>query len=173
MRSGEGRAPGRRAADPLSLSLPPVGGGNGASSDLPSPPRGEGPGERGSHPRTILVALALLLLAVPAAAADAERGRAIVVDRTKGLCLLCHSGPFPEQRAMGTLAPDLAAVGARLTLPEIRQRLADPAATNPDTIMPSYARTDGLVRVAGPLRGRPILTDQEIDDVAAFLATLK
>jgi len=172
MRSGEGRAPGRRAADPLSLSLSPRGGGNGASSDLPSP-RGEGPGERGSHRRTILVALALLLLAVPAAAADAERGRAIVVDRTKGLCLLCHSGPFPEQRAMGTLAPDLAGVGARLTLPEIRQRLADPAATNPDTVMPSYARTDGLVRVAGPLRGRPILTDQEIDDVAAFLATLK
>ncbi|MFN8928114.1 MAG: sulfur oxidation c-type cytochrome SoxX [Rhodospirillales bacterium] len=173
MRSGEGRAPGRRAADPLSLSLPPVGGGNGASSDLPSPPRGEGPWERGSHPRTILVALALLLLAVPAAAADAERGRAIVVDRTKGLCLLCHSGPFPEQRAMGTLAPDLAGVGARLTLPEIRQRLADPAATNPDTVMPSYARTDGLVRVAGPLRGRPIVTDAEIADVAAFLATLK
>ncbi|MFN8719577.1 MAG: sulfur oxidation c-type cytochrome SoxX [Rhodospirillales bacterium] len=172
MRSGEGRAPGRRAADPLSLSLSPRGGGNGASSDLPSP-RGEGPGERGSHRRTILVALALLLLAVPAAAADAARGRAIGVDRTKGLCLLCHSGPFPEQRAMGTLAPDLAGVGARLTLPEIRQRLADPAATNPDTVMPSYARTDGLVRVAGPLRGRPILTDQEIDDVAAFLATLK
>lgn len=120
-----------------------------------------------------MIALALSLFASPAAAGDAERGRAIIVDRSRGLCLLCHSGPFPEVRAMGTLAPDLSGVGARLSPSEIRLRLVDPAATNPDTVMPSYARSDGLVRVAGPFRGRPILTDQEIDDVAAYLATLK
>jgi L-cysteine S-thiosulfotransferase len=133
-------------------------------------------GEPGRRATMAALLLAAVLVAAPAAAeiaGDPARGRAIVTDRQKGLCLLCHSGPFPEQRAMGTLAPDLAGVGGRLTVADLRRRMVDPAADNPETVMPSYARTEGLVRVAGPLRGRPILNDQEIEDVVAFLATLK
>lgn len=104
---------------------------------------------------------------------DPARGRAIVVERQVGLCLLCHSGPFPEQRFMGDLAPDLSGVGARLSAAQIRLRIVDPGRVNPATIMPAYFKTDGLQRVAPAFRGKTILTAQQIEDVVAFLATLK
>ena len=104
---------------------------------------------------------------------DPLRGRAIVVSRQRGLCLLCHSGPFPEERFQGTLAPSLAGVGTRWSEGELRQRLIDPRAFNPDTIMPPYFRTDGLTRVGTAWQGRPVLGAQEIEDVVAFLVTLR
>ncbi len=103
---------------------------------------------------------------------DAARGRLIVADRQKGLCLLCHTGPFPEQRFQGSLAPDLAGSGARATPAQLRLRLVDPSRLNPATIMPGYHRVDGLTRVAPGLRGKPILNALEIEDVVAFLTTL-
>ena len=76
--------------------------------------------------------------AIPAPLAGAsgnpERGRAIVVDRRVGLCLLCHSGPFPEERLQGSLAPDLGGIGARLSPGQLRLRIVDSARINPDTI---------------------------------------
>src|SRR3989442_15300483 len=101
-----------------------------------------------------------------------QRGRAIVANRQVGLCLLCHSGPFPEERFQGNLAPDLRNA-ARLTEGEIRQRLVGPARANPQTIMPAYYRTEGLTRVAPSLRGKSILTAEQIEDVVAYLVTLK
>jgi sulfur-oxidizing protein SoxX len=104
---------------------------------------------------------------------DAERGRAIVVDRQKGLCLLCHTGPFPEQRFQGDIAPSLAGAGSRLSEGQLRLRLVDGARVNPRTVMPSYYRIDHLTRVAPAFRGRPILDAQDVEDVVAFLATLR
>lgn len=104
---------------------------------------------------------------------DPARGRAIVTDRQVGLCLLCHSGPFPEERFQGDLATNLAGVGSRLSEAQLRQRIVDPARINPATIMPAYHRTEGLTRVAAAFRGRPILTAEQIEDVVAFLTTLR
>lgn len=104
---------------------------------------------------------------------DSTRGRAIVADRQRGLCLLCHTGPFPEQRFQGTLAPDLRDAGARLSEGQLRLRLVDSSKVNPDTIMPAYYRIDGLTRVGAAWQGKPILTAEQIEDVVAFLATLK
>ena len=104
---------------------------------------------------------------------DAARGRAIVVDRTRGLCLLCHSGPFPEERFQGNLAPDLAGVGGRLSSGQLRLRLVDGRALNPETIMPPYYSLTGLTRVGPAWQGRQILSAAEIEDVVAFLATLR
>ncbi len=104
---------------------------------------------------------------------DAGRGRAVVADRQRGLCLLCHAGPFPEERFQGTLAPDLAGAGARWSEVQLRLRLVDGRRLNPDTIMPSYYRVDGLTRVGPAWRGKPVLTAGEIEDVVAFLATLR
>ena len=103
---------------------------------------------------------------------NAERGRAIVVKR-ESTCLLCHSGPFPVQRFQGDLSPGLQGAGARWSEGELRLRLVDAARLNPATIMPSYYRVDGLTRVAQNYRGKPVLTAEQIEDVVAYLKTLK
>jgi len=102
---------------------------------------------------------------------DPVRGRAIVGNRQVGLCLLCHSGPFPEERFQGNLAPDLRNAG-RLGEAQLRARLVDPARFNPQTIMPAYYRTEGT-RVAPSYRGKPVLSAEQIEDVVAYLSTLK
>ena len=115
--------------------------------------------------------------AIPAsltgAKGDPARGKAIVVNRQVGLCLLCHSGPFPEERFQGNMAPDLKGTGSRWSEGELRLRLVDARKLNPDTIMPPYYVVDGMNRVARSFRGKPILTAEQIEDVVAFLATLK
>jgi L-cysteine S-thiosulfotransferase len=109
------------------------------------------------------------LTAIPG---DPQRGRAIVASRQTGLCLLCHSGPFPEERFQGNLAPELSVSVARYTAPQLRARIVDPSYFNPQTIMPSYFRTTHLNRVASKYAGQPILSAQEIEDVVSYLISL-
>ena len=104
---------------------------------------------------------------------DAARGRAIVVNRQVGLCLLCHSGPFPEERFQGNLSPSLAGAGSRWSEGQLRLRIVDAARLNPATIMPPYYRTEGLERVAKAFVGKTILSAAQVEDVIAFLATLE
>jgi sulfur-oxidizing protein SoxX len=104
---------------------------------------------------------------------DALRGRAIVASRQVGLCLLCHTGPIPEERFQGNLAPDLSGAGLRWTEAQLRLRIADSSQINPDTIMPSYFRSQGFTRVAPAQQGKSILTAQQIEDVVAYLLTLR
>lgn len=101
------------------------------------------------------------------------RGRSIVVNRQLGLCLLCHSGPFQEERFQGDLAPDLGGAGARLSEGQLRLRMVDSGRVHAATIMPAYYRTEGLTRVAPAYQGKPILTPEQIEDVVAFLVTLR
>lgn len=103
---------------------------------------------------------------------DSARGRALVASRQVGLCLLCHSGPFPEERFQGNLAPDLKSA-ARLSEGELRARIVNPRRANPDSIMPAYFEIGSLVRVAPSFRGRTILTAEQIEDIVAYLLTLK
>ncbi|CAN1493237.1 Sulfur oxidation c-type cytochrome SoxX [Rhabdaerophilaceae bacterium] len=105
--------------------------------------------------------------------ADPANGRKIVADRRRGLCLLCHSGPFPEERFQGTLAPSLAGAGSRWTTGQLRMRIIDSSTINRQSIMPAYFRKEGQNRVARSHIGRTILTAEEIEDVTAFLATLR
>ena len=103
---------------------------------------------------------------------DPVRGRALVLERTS-TCILCHSGPFPETRFQGDLAPSLAGVGSRWSVAQLRLRLVDASRFNPDTIMPSYYRLDGLDRVGRTWQGKPILSAEQIEDIVAYLATLR
>ena len=104
---------------------------------------------------------------------DPVRGRAIVASRQQGLCLLCHTGPFPEERFQGNLAPDLAGAGQRWSRAQLRLRIVDARQLNPDTIMPAYHRTEALTRVAPAVAGMPLLGAQQVEDVVAFLETLR
>lgn len=104
---------------------------------------------------------------------NAASGRAIVANRQLGLCLLCHAGPLPEERFQGNLAPDLAGSGSRWSEGQLRLRLVDAGHLNPASIMPAYYRADGLTRVSTALQGKTLLAAQQIEDVVAFLLTLK
>lgn len=104
---------------------------------------------------------------------NAQRGRGIVANRQKGLCLLCHTGPFAEERFQGDLAPSLAGAGSRWNEGQLRLRIVDSRRVNAETIMPSYYRLDSLNRVGAAWQGQPVLTAAEIEDVVAFLLTLK
>jgi sulfur-oxidizing protein SoxX len=104
---------------------------------------------------------------------DAARGRAIVADHNRGLCLLCHSGPFPGDKFQGNIAPDLSGAGSRWSEGQLRLRIVDASKLNGDTIMPPFYRIDGLTRVGSAYRDKPVLTAMEIEDVVAYLMTLK
>ncbi len=104
---------------------------------------------------------------------DAMRGRALVVTRETANCVLCHALPDPAVRFAGDVGPSLAGVGTRLSVGQLRLRVADSLRLNPATVMPSYYRTAGLDRVAAAYRGRTILSAQEIEDIVAYLATLR
>jgi sulfur-oxidizing protein SoxX len=103
---------------------------------------------------------------------DAARGRSVVTDRSLGMCLLCHSAPLPE-RFQGNLAASLAGAGSRWSAGQLRFRIVDASRLDAGTIMPPYYRIDGLQRVAKNFAGRPILTAQQVEDVVAYLASLK
>jgi len=115
--------------------------------------------------------------AIPAsltgAKGDAARGRAIVANRQVGLCLLCHTAPIPEERFQGTLAPDLSGAGSRWSEGQLRLRMVDSTRLNPATIMPPYYRVEGLTRVAPAFVGKPVLNAGQIEDVIAYLTTLR
>jgi L-cysteine S-thiosulfotransferase len=104
---------------------------------------------------------------------DAARGRAIVANHNTGLCLLCHSGPFPQDRFQGTMAPDLAGAGGRWSEGQLRLRIVDASKFNAATIMPPFYRVDQLTRVAPAFRGKPVLSAVDVEDVVAYLMTLK
>ena len=103
---------------------------------------------------------------------DAARGRALVLNRTS-TCILCHNGPFPEEKFQGDLAPNLAGAGGRWSEGQLRLRLVDASRLNPATIMPSYYRLDGLDRVGAAWRGKPILSAEQIEDMVAYLVSLR
>ena len=106
------------------------------------------------------------------AAGNPERGQAIVVGRQAN-CLLCHAIPESGGHVAGNIGPSLAGVGARLTEAQIRIRIVDPLQVNRDSIMPSYYRLEGRVRVATDYRGSPVLDAQQIEDVVAYLHKLQ
>ncbi|HEY5794897.1 MAG TPA: sulfur oxidation c-type cytochrome SoxX [Bosea sp. (in: a-proteobacteria)] len=106
-------------------------------------------------------------------AGNPARGEALVRDRERGNCLICHQGADPSEPFQGTIGPPLAGVGTRLDAGQIRLRLVDASRLNPDTVMPPYFRTEDLHDVAPAYRGKPALSAQEIEDVVSYLASLR
>jgi sulfur-oxidizing protein SoxX len=105
---------------------------------------------------------------------NAERGRAIASDGSRGNCLACHLLPIPEEEYFGNLGPPLAGIGARQSVGMIRLHVVDQSRFNPETVMPGYYRPpQQLNRVTPGLKGKTWLNAQEVEDVVAYLASLK
>ena len=104
---------------------------------------------------------------------NAQRGRALVLAGDAANCVLCHAFPEASLRFAGDVGPSLAGVGRRLSVAQLRLRVADNLRVNPASAMPSYHRVEGLANVAARYAGLPILSAEEVEDVVAYLATLQ
>lgn len=128
-----------------------------------------------SSPRSYAVEGDAIVASLTGQPGDAAKGAVLMQQRQKSLCVLCHSGPFPDPHLQGTMAPDLSGVGGRLSAGQLRLRIVDMKRLNPQSIMPSYYAVvdDGRARVAAQWRDKPILTAAEIEDLVAYLRTLQ
>ncbi len=106
-------------------------------------------------------------------AGDPVKGRKTAINRKKGNCLACHVLPIPEQADHGEVGPPLNDVGSRLGAGEIRLRIVNPKVVNPDTIMPAFYRIHGLHRVQKKWQGKTIISAQDVEDIVAYMMTLK
>ncbi len=124
------------------------------------------------HPVYALVVLALLS-DVALAGSDAERGRGVFLHRDLGHCVLCHRVAHLDVPFQGNIGPDLTAVADRMSVDQMREKISDPTLSNPKSTMPAYYRVHGLEQVSREYRGRPVLTAVQLQDLLAYLATLK
>jgi sulfur-oxidizing protein SoxX len=106
-------------------------------------------------------------------AGDPANGRKLAINRKKGNCLACHVMPIPEQQFHGETAPSLYGVGKRLSEGELRLQLVNSKVTNESTLMPSFYRTYGFNKVLKKFQGKSILEAQDVEDIVAYLMTLK
>jgi sulfur-oxidizing protein SoxX len=104
---------------------------------------------------------------------DAVKGRKLAINRKKGNCLACHSMPIPEQQFHGETGPSLYGVGNRLSEGELRMQIVNSKVTNEDTMMPAFYRTFGYNSPLKKFVGKTILSTQEVEDIVAYLLTLK
>lgn len=105
---------------------------------------------------------------------DPQRGRQVVVDRLLGNCLACHAiSAIKDEPHQGDVGPSLDGVAGRLSEAQLRLRVVDPSQLNRNTIMPAFYRVDGLHDVMRKFEGKPILTAEQVEDVVAFLETLR
>ena len=104
---------------------------------------------------------------------DIGRGRVVLLDQSRGNCTLCHAVPEASVRFSGDIGPPLHGVGARFSAAQLRYRVIDSSRLNPNTPMPAYHRVENLTRVAPQFQGKPILAAQEVEDLVAYLSSLK
>ena len=141
-----------------SLLASPLAGGSAGGA--------EGPG-------TVTVAGDAVPLSLTGRPGDVTRGREIAFSRDQGNCPVCHVMPAADERLHGDVGPSLVGVAGRLSEGQMRLRLVDGRRLNPASVMPSYYRLDGLRRVASIHAGKTVLTAEEIEDVLAYLMTLR
>ena len=101
-----------------------------------------------------------------------ERGKKIFISR-KVNCLSCHEAPIIEEKFQGNFGPSLIGVGSRYSREELRLRVIDSKAINPDSIMPSYFKKIKFERTPEEFLNKTILSVQEVEDLVEYLYSLK
>ena len=105
---------------------------------------------------------------------DAAKGRKLAISRKKGNCLACHViSDLKDQPFHGNVGPSLDGVAGRYSEGELRLRIVNPKVFHSGTIMPAFYKLDGLHRVMKKFKGKTVLTASEVEDVVAYLKTLK
>lgn len=126
---------------------------------------------------------------------DPDKGLQWMAHRRLGNCLACHETTKVLSRAEktpnievtnlagqsssqplgnhGEVGPSLDGVASRYSEGELRMLVVDPKAAFPDTIMPAFHKNTGFTRVHPDCQGLTILSAQQVEDVVAFLNTLK
>jgi sulfur-oxidizing protein SoxX len=100
---------------------------------------------------------------------NAARGKALVSAKGAANCLECHTIK-KDKLIGGSKGPALDGVGAALTAAQLRLTVVDFARVNPKVIMPSFHKGATLLSSGD---GQPTLSAQEVEDVVAYLGTLK
>ena len=112
---------------------------------------------------------------------DPVRGREVLASRSLGNCVACHANSeMTDIPFHGEIGPMLDGTGDRWTEAELRGIVANAKEMFPGTMMPSFYRVDGYTRPGNAFTGEaaddtfgPLLTAQQIEDVVAYLVTLK
>jgi L-cysteine S-thiosulfotransferase len=161
--------PSKRPAHRISVALPLIAALAGAATATAISAAEAGPGN--------LAKFRVIADGIPepigGITGNAERGRTLILGRESANCVLCHALPEPSVRFSGDLGPPLSGVARTFSVAQLRLRVVDSMRVNPTTIMPSYYRIESLDRVAGAYRGKPILAAEQVEDIVAYLATLK
>lgn len=107
-------------------------------------------------------------------AGDPAEGRKVFMNRKQGNCLACHeNADMAEQPFHGEVGPALDGVADRWSAAELRGIVANAKMMFPNTIMPAFYIDAGYTRASDKFEGKPILTAQQVEDVIAYLQTLK
>jgi|TARA_R110000851_G_scaffold21488_17_gene64445 sulfur-oxidizing protein SoxX len=114
-------------------------------------------------------------------AGDPVAGREVLGSRSLGNCVACHQvTDLSDVPFHGEIGPMLDGAGSRWSDAELRGIVANAKMMFPDSLMPSFYRTDGYTRPGNAFTGEaadstfgPLLTAQQVEDVVAYLATLK
>ncbi len=111
---------------------------------------------------------------------DAEAGAVVATTRGKGNCVACHQVSALDAPFQGEVGPMLDGAGSRWSEAELRGIVANAKMTFPESVMPSFYKSTGFIRPGDAFTGKageeplaPLLTAQEVEDVVAFLMTLK
>lgn len=105
-----------------------------------------------------------------------------VMNKGAGNCIACHQvSALSHLPFHGEIGPMLDGVADRWTEAELRGIVANAKVMFEGSMMPSFYRTDGFIRLGDAYTGeahgdgevQPLLTAQQVEDVVAYLMTLK
>ena len=115
-----------------------------------------------------------VMASLTGAAGNAENGRKVFANRKLGNCLACHMNEdLAEQPFHGEVGPPLDGVADRWSPEELRGIVSKSKMMFDDTIMPAFYIDTGYIRPLENFEGKSILSAQDVEDVVAYLLTLK